>query len=246
MIAPRHLARAPIKEGLIDLRVVLAEQTAVEQLDSLYPSISEDYPKKELLLTGGIEIRIDATEARTGPVNRRQTGYRYTSRDGKHVAQFRVDGFTFSRLEPYETWEAMRAEAVRLWNLYSQAAKPIEITRVATRYINVLRIPLPITDFGKFMTAPPHVPDSLPQGVSSFLTRLVIHEPSLRADCIITQALEGTAEEVADIVLDIDVIVKRAFDISRNEYWDVLEQLRHFKNKVFFASITERTAELFQ
>lgn len=245
MIAPRHLDRAPIKEGLIDLKVILSEGTSVERLDALYQSFSSDYPKREPLITRGIQIRFEG-EALTSVSNRKEAGYRYTSQDGKNVVQFRMDGFTFSRLEPYASWESMKAEAVKLWGIYCSAVAPSEITRVATRYINEIRLPLPFADFEQYLTAGPRVPSALPQGLGSFLTRVVLYDSELKADCIITQAFEGLADDVAPIVLDIDVSIRRSFDISSDEHWTVLDRLRYFKNRAFFESITERTAELFQ
>lgn len=248
MIAPRHLARAPIKEGLIDIRVASETPITIQTLDVLYASFSSRYPKKETMWAGGWEIRFDADNTAPKPLEKREIGYRYTSEDGKHIAQFRTDGFTFSRLEPYQTWEIMRDEAIALWKIYVDAVKPISITRIATRYINVLNIPLPIADFRDYLTAPPEVPKDLPQGISSFLTRVVMHEPSLKAGCILTQAFEGTANDFVPITLDIDVFVsgRPPSDATADEHWTILEQLRHFKNRVFFDSITEKTAELFQ
>ena len=78
-----------------------------------------------------------------------------------------MDGFTFSRLKPYETWENLRDEAYRLWQKYREITSP-EIIRVALRYINKLEFPLPIKNFSDYLTAAPIVPAELPQGVSSF------------------------------------------------------------------------------
>ncbi len=37
-------------------------------------------------------------------------GYFYKSDDGKNIARFRKDGFTFSRLKPYTDWESVLVE----------------------------------------------------------------------------------------------------------------------------------------
>ena len=157
-----------------------------------------------------------------------------------------MDGFTFSRLTLYETWELFRDEAYRLWEKYKEITAPV-ITRVALRYINKMEIPLPIKDFSDYLTAAPNVPEGLPQGVSSFLTRVVIHEPSIDAAAIITQALDQIVNlNVFPIILDIDVFKQRSEGINEEDAWDILEKLRHFKNEIFFKSITEKAKELFQ
>lgn len=94
---------------------------------------------------------------------------------------------------------------------------------------------MPIKDFGEFLTAPPIVPESLPQGVNSFLTRVALHEPLIDAEAIITQALEPIIKsDFASIILDIDVFKNKPDGIEEKSAWEALEKLRYFKNKVFF------------
>ena len=38
---------------------------------------------------------------------------------------------------------------------------------------------------------------------------------------------------------------QKAEGITEEEAWQTLEKLRHFKNKIFFESITEKARELF-
>jgi len=249
MIAPRHLKNAPIKEALIDIQVTLSEDTRVEKLDSKYNSFSNSYPKKEMIQKGRLGFQFDEGQPIRATVDQNFVGYKYTSQDDKQIVQFRKDGFTFSRLEPYHTWEEMKEDAIILWKSYMDVASPTEITRVATRYINVLQIPLDmLTEFKDFLTAPPQIPEQLPQEIGSFLTRVVIYEPTIGANCILTQALEpiDTDKEYAPIVLDIDVFMKCTFNIESGDYWEALDRLRDFKNQVFFESITEKAAGLFQ
>jgi uncharacterized protein (TIGR04255 family) len=137
-------------------------------------------------------------------------------------------------------------EAQRLWLLYKEITRPDLITRIALRYINNLNIPLPMRDFSDYLTAPPVVPEGLPQGVSSFLTRIVIHAPSIGANAIITQALEPVVGEVAPVILDVDVFKLRPEGIEEIEAWDTIEKLRYFKNQVFFKSITNKLKEMYE
>ncbi len=117
------------------------------------------------------------------------------------------------------------------------------------RSINKFDIPLfpqPMLDFNEYLTAAPIVPEGLPQGVNSFLTRVVIHDPGSDATAIITQAFEQIVDpKFLPIILDIDVFQQKEV-ISEEVAWQALEELRHFKNKIFFASITEKAKELFR
>lgn len=74
----------------------------------------------------------------------------------------------------------------------------------------------------------------------------MIHDPEIDAAAIITQAFEQIVDpKLIPIILDIDVFRQKEV-ISEEEAWQTLEKLRHFKNRIFFASITEKTKELFQ
>jgi uncharacterized protein (TIGR04255 family) len=245
MFAPRHLPKAPITEALVDIRVKLPADTELAKLGSIHELIVDQYPKRKERRRREFSFEFKEGEPPNQAATDITDGYFYISRDDKQVVQVRLDGFTFSRLKPYEKWETMRDEARRLWQLYVKFASPEFITRIAVRYINHLNIPLPFLDFAEYLTAPPIVPPDLPQGVASFLTRVVIIEPNLGASAAITQALEPQAQkDFITIILDIDVFKQTQFALDSNETWDLLEDFRHFKNKIFFGSVTERTLRL--
>ena len=245
MIEKRHLTHAPIKEALIDIQVALAQKVTAELLNSEYSQIATDYPKHETLQRGEFGLHRNERQPTKVTIGQSVVGYRYTSEDKRRVVQFRMDGFTFSRLEPYDTWEEMKAEAVRLWEVYAASVSPNPITRVATRYVNVLKLPTHV-ELNEYLTAPPTIPAGLNQELSSFLTRVEIRDPSIKAQGILTQAFEGVHDGYAPIVLDIDVFMARPFDPQEGEFWSCLDQLRDFKNTVFFESITEKAMELFR
>ena len=245
MTEKRPLPHAPIKEAMIDIQVALPERVSMEVLNSKYEQIADQYPKHETLQRGEFGLHSDEGQPTKVTIGQSVVGYRYTSEDGRRVAQFRTDVFTFSHLEPYDTWEEMKEEAVRLWEIYAAAVSPDPITRMGTRYINVLKLPFN-TELKEYLTAPPTIPEGLNQELSSFLTRVEIRDPTIGAHGILTQALEGVHENYAPIVLDIDVFITRQFDPQGQEFWNSLDQLRDFKNTVFFESITEKSMELFQ
>ena len=246
MVSPRHLNNAPIVEAVVDIRVKLPTDVGLEKLALISETISGHYPRRRerRRYEGTIEFKIGESPKQSA-IDKGPDGYIYTSNDERQVVQIRLNGFTFSRLKPYQTWENLRDEAQKLWKLYVKFASPEIVTRIAVRYINRLNIPLSIKDFGDYLAAPPIVPPDLPQGVSSFLTRTVIIEPALKASAAITQALEPRAsKDFLTILLDIDVFRQVQFDIESNETWELLEGFRHFKNKIFFDSVTEGTLRL--
>lgn len=240
------LKNAPIKEALVDIRVKLPANLEVNKIESIHNLISDSYPEKQIQKKLEAQLKVTEKEPfKTSDV--KIYGYRFLSSDKKQIIQARVNGFTLSKLKPYIKWEQLRDEARRLWKLYFNITSPELITRVALRYINNLNIPMPIKDFGDYLTAPPLVPQELPQGVSSFLTRVVISEPSIGATAIITHALEPSANpKVLPIILDIDVFRNVERGMEEKDIWKTIEQLHIFKNKIFFNSITEKLKEIYK
>ncbi len=236
---------APITEALIDIRVKIKEGLGIEQLEAIHTLISEQYPEKKKQHRWESKFEFKEGESPISTTVDTAFGCIFSSVDGKQIFQARLDGFTFSRLKPYETWETFRDEAHKLWQIYKERTTP-EIIRVAARYINRIEIPLPIEDFSEYLTAAPIVPEGLPQEVGSFFTRVVIHDREIDCAGIITQALEqGITPDILPIILDIDVFKQRTEGISEEEAWEILENLRHLKNKIFFSSITKKTEEIF-
>lgn len=248
MARERYLKNAPIVEAIIDFRVRLPVGFNPEEFSSLRKELSRKYPKieKGQLITGSIEIKADKPIVKVEPAEDKGIqGYRFTSRDGKEVAQFRIDGFTFSRLHPYTKWEQVLDEAKRLWELYSLKASPQVVERIAVRYINRLDIPLPLRDLEDYLTASPVLPKTLPQKLSQFLIRLVVHEEDLVAG-IIQTLVKSPKPEHLGIILDIDVFKENVGGISDENIWPTMDRLRALKNRIFFKLITEETARLFE
>jgi uncharacterized protein (TIGR04255 family) len=245
MVETEHLSKAPIREALIDLRVQ-PELPAAKVFEKASNDFASIYPTQKPMHADEIGVYLKGEEAPETTLKHREVGYRFESSDGKDVAQFRIDGFTLSRLEPYRDWGSLCEEAKELWRIYRKYGKPESIVRVAVRYINVMRIPLPIGNLSDYLTAPPTVPKQLPQTLQSFLNRIIFDESSLNARCILTQALEGADGDRAAIILDIDAIQEGRYRPDSEEIWQRLEELRELKNKVFFSSITKRTVEIFR
>ncbi|MBI4304634.1 MAG: TIGR04255 family protein [Chloroflexi bacterium] len=244
MARQRHLKNAPITEALIDFRVSLPTDFNITSFSNLEKDLSGKYPNKKplRLITGKIGIEagkhINVTE------DKGIQGYAYESEDGKNIAQFRADGFTHNRLEPYTSWDEVIGEAKFLWNVYKKVARPRLITRIAVRYLNRLNIP---ANLGEYITNPPKLPDGVPETVSSFLTRIVIQDSDRGVAANITEALEKSVEpNCLMVILDIDVYKQHDFGVDDENVWNTFTQMRELKNLIFFNTITEKTAERYE
>lgn len=244
----RHLENAPITEALIDLRIRLPSDFDIKVLASFKKELAKRYPhfEERRVVEGGFGWQKGKATIKA-PKDMGIEGYFYLSPDKKQIVQFRKDGFTFSRLKPYTYWDAVLAEARSLWGLYADKTAVETVSRIAVRYINHLKTPLPIHDFKDYLTVPPEVPEKAPQAVSSFFSRVVVHDTAQGINANIIQALERSIEpDTIPIILDIDVYKTGEFKVGSDEIWTILAKLRELKNIIFFGSITEKTARLFE
>ena len=241
----RHYPNAPIAEAIIDLRVELATDITVADLEKVQVGQEDAYPTRldRNVVRGQMQVgrRVSAS------ATTEQIGYVFRSRDEKQIFQGRLDGFTMSRLSPYQCWESFRDEARRQWNIYRAAVSPQRITRVAVRYINRIDIPLPLEDFSDYVRTVPEVSPDLPQELAGYFMRLDIPMEDIKSRCLLNEAMvEPAAPNVVSVILDIDVFRTEDVPTEEDGLWGFIEELRSRKNSVFEACITDKARELFQ
>ena len=247
---PRYLKNAPITEAILDLRVNLPKDFRSETFAELKGRISDRYPKMEEARYFTAQMRITPGKAPTSDTTIGGVqGYFFRSDDGRDIAQFRVDGFSHNRLRPYTRWERFFPEAMRLWELYKSAAQPPFVTRISVRYLNHLRLPIKDgDDLDQYLNALPPTPPGAPGGFSGLLTRVATYDDQSGVCSNVTQALEGTmGPGEPAIILDIEAF-KDGEPVGTDQATlePTFEVLRKVKNDIFFGSITEETARLFE
>src|SRR5437899_1973035 len=141
----RHYPNAPIAEAILDIRVSLPGETPLDQLSQVNAETADAFPtqREAIAVTGQFTVGPQVSSSTTQSRN----GYVFVSEDERSVFQARLDGFSFSRLAPYEDWSSFRAAAHRQWSAYRTELDPTTIDRVALRYVNRINLPLPFDDF---------------------------------------------------------------------------------------------------
>lgn len=249
MAVERHLANAPITEAVVDFRVKLPKDFSVKQFAVLEKRLHTHYP----IMERAWEHQVELSKLKSQPQFTAETrdrllrGFFFRAEDRLNVAQFRRDGFSFSRLKPYTSWQEVFPEALKLWKVYAEIARPELITRVAVRYINHLKLQLQLKELSHYLTATPAVPEDAPQTVSGFLTRVVVSDLEQGISVNITQSLEKSIESGSGtVILDIDVYKVADLAVDDKRLNSTFEKLHTVKNATFFSSITEATARLYE
>lgn len=243
-VEQRHLPNAPIREALFDIRAQLPEKTTIDFLERMHQEVEADYPAKQTKrwVKSELQLRPDDPAITAG---HGVTGFLFKNADGTQVVQFRLDGFSFSRLAPYQTWEDFLAEAQRLWRIYRDRVHPEAIPRVAVRYINQLTIPAGERSWREYLRSPPALlPEGIEHPVSEFLTRYSAKDVSKDLTWLVTLAMRPEDDPSRRLILlDIDTFKLDNFD-EEDHIWTTAELLRKAKNTAFFGTLSEHALEL--
>lgn len=245
MTVQRHYQKPPITEAIIDLRVELPPASNVIELNKAHGGEEVTYPTVEQLYAAFGQMQIGPQVSATA--GSQHIGYLFRSGEGRQIYQARLDGFTMSRLAPYENWESLRDEARRLWDIYRSVANPSKVSRVAVRYINRIDIPLPLKDFKDYLRTAPEVSPDLPQGLAGYFMQLTIPLEDITSLALINETIiEPASQNVVSVVLDIDIFRNAELPADEEGIWAFFGELRNRKNDVFEACITDEARELFQ
>jgi uncharacterized protein (TIGR04255 family) len=246
MARVRHLSKAPITEALFDLRAALPDDFPLDRLKDVRDRMVEKYPTVEEQRFFAAKLTFQPSRELTPETTELSVrGYSFKSGDGLTIAQFRRDGFTLNRLKPYTRWAELLPEARALWRLYAEVTGIHEFTRVATRFINHLKVPAaPTPAFDRYLTSAPATPGGAPPSRVGFLSRVESRDPATGLHAIVTQATEAAPEPgMLTIILDIDVYELGAYGPEDPTLDALFEALHQMKNHIFFSAITEATAE---
>ncbi len=240
----------PITEALLDIGVNLPKEVTLDTLATFQNEIKERFPtrKERYKWEGGVQFQAGSAP-KIMPSSGGPIGYLFHSPpDDKKIVQARLDGYTFNKLKPYSNWEEFNSEAKELWERYLKIARPVNVTRVALRYINKIELPLPFKDFKEYILTIPEIGPEIPNALSGFFARLIIPNPKIQSNAIITETMEKIDDKVKVLpfILDIDVSRNYVFKPESDEIWETLNKLREFKNQIFLNSLTDKTKELFK
>jgi uncharacterized protein (TIGR04255 family) len=244
MIAARHLPNAPIREALIDIHVEPRKGLTIEELKLRMPTTDFGYYVKGPISEGRVGFSLPADgQNPSAEIAAAQIGFRLDSHDSLHVLQWRTHGLTVSRLRPYQDWARLRAEAERIWEIYVRSMEPVRVKRVATRYINDLHLPLGASvPLETYIDTFVDLPRGIPQVVASFVQQFQLVDTE--ASALVNLSLAMPPMPHAPLIVDIDAVSIVDDDPASGALWNTLNRLRDLKNRVFFGSITEATADL--
>lgn len=247
-----HLENAPIAEAIIGIDVAVLSDDGMRAVEDASTEINDDYPQSEPLTQLQFQFGFGPGMTQLHPSQAAQQNYgrKHVSRNRNQLAVFRRNGFSFSRLPPYQRWQSFRDEAKRIWRIYRSATGPVPIVRFGLRYINRVNIPTgqPVQQFLRLYPEVPSYPDGALRTINSSYIRvdsILTEIPG--GNLIIQQAtLPPERSDFVTLALDFDISVTPEGNVTEEYVWDTFEIARAIKNELFKASLTPAFLETFR
>jgi uncharacterized protein (TIGR04255 family) len=231
----RHLNNAPIIEAIIGIELNDVLPSDVLAVFSQLPSdLARSYPSKTDIVQGNFsfELLANRTSSSQEPI-----GFFFKSSDNTQVFHAKRNGFAFSRLFPYESWQSFRDEARRLWGFYRQCVGPAIPNAFTVRYINKLFLPL-ADQIEKYLQVYPALPKAYP-GMQTSLIRLQFAIPEHLGIATVQQLrLPNEKPNFATMLFDNEFRIP-CLGLEDSEIWKNIEKIRDLKNEFFFEALTE-------
>ncbi len=243
-----NLSNAPIIEAIIEFQFSVSDNVTIEMLQEVADVLKADFPQQEEKRSSIFKAVIKSSGPETEVHDGGLVGISAKSSDDKNIVQLFRDRFSFSQLPPYQNWEMLEENAIKIWKIFLDKTKIDGVNRVGVRFINKIELDLPLGDFNDFIVGAPTIPDGLPQFLGAFDIRLIIPNKEIEADGIINMSMNGLDKKknVVPVILDLDVGKTGHILSDEESLHNTLADLRSYKNELFFRNITDRVVRKYQ
>ena len=242
--APRYLA-PPITEAVIELR--FADRLNTSSFNRVISRLEKKYTsgKSEQMF----EITVEFQTATPLLQNQRPL-HRFSSADEADICIVKDDMISWSRLSPYEGWDALQSRVERDFDLVEKVARSRKVTRIGLRFINRIDVPFGEGDeicwYEDYLAVHLQLPPILdPTNSYGWRVERDFEEMGLKA-VVQSGIMVPEIPETGAFSLDIDIGTMVDVPSGRADIFAKLQTMRKLKNDIFEQSITARARESFR
>jgi uncharacterized protein (TIGR04255 family) len=235
----------PIVEAVIFFEVAALPASAIDDFQSSSEAMrTVGYELPETVTKHELEIKFEGAVPSFGGKGSSAHGLKFKRADGLYAVQFNRDGFVFSRLERYDTWEEFRFECTKIWRIYSAVSGVADVKSYGVRYINKIYIPLG-EDSEEYVRIFPKLPDGIPPVILDCFMRLGLPIEEPRGKLVHQQILLPPDKPgYSSVLIDNDFRFP-ALGLRMSEVWEQLEQVRYVKDYYFDQFLTKKMKDTF-
>ncbi len=235
----------PIREAVIQFRF-LPKFNDIDAIREYGELIKPKYLNQKPLEQKEINFQIGGN-APNPKVRDLETLLACQSEDLKQTVTIASDRVTLTLKDDYPGWESFSNEAIDLWMKLQQIVSCKYIGRLGVRFINFLELPKDKgVDFDDYLEHGPQIPSEAPQTLSSFINHTVLVNKEIDCHANHIQLYQPSPDQEIGIVIDIDVFTVKKLDVGVEIIKEKLNQIRNYKNTLFFGSITKSVVESFR
>lgn len=237
--------KSPIREAVFDIQVEKLSVNNVNDLKIFSSHVKDEFAKSKKRHNFSSTIHLDNEEPLT-ITEKTESGYIFSNENNTRQLQVTLQGFTLNIQPPYESWDIHFAQFFKYWKIYRELFSPKIINRVASRYINQIKIPN-IKSISEYIINMPSIPQCLPQDFSAFFMQTQVPVPEKIKTVTITQTVQkDILENGTFFILDIDVYQDKGLSNMDEKIENIFNEIRVLKNSVFENCITQMAKDTFK
>lgn len=158
----------------MDIQIEQPLSQDLSEIEKSHEIFKNEFPEKKTRHTIESIFPIAPNAPEVPEHNIMTDGFQFWKSDKTEVIQYRLDGYSYSRLKPYISWEEHSPKMFDAWDKYVERFNPRRVKRIAVRFINLFEIPESAFELKKYFHVTLEPPSGLPQKMSNFLQRLEI------------------------------------------------------------------------
>jgi uncharacterized protein (TIGR04255 family) len=240
--------KPPIREAIFTVSFKKEIHIDVLKAFSDLKSIREVYKIKKDSAVIQQQIRTKQQKGRPHQANflikNLQDGYILQPSDKpEKVIQAKREALSFHKIESYADWETLIDEFEDIvTDLVRASIQPIEVKEISVRYINHIKYDVK-DSLNEYFNLLPMAVEGVPRNLNSFFLQLGTTQNELHA--IITETIAKIKEEPL-FIIDLKVSKMLGITLDDESIWSSFDDIRKFKNQLFFSIITDKTKNLFR
>ena len=195
-----------------------------------------------------VSVNVELGDTPNSNVQETDRGYRLSSSDLTELLVLLPRSITVSQLAPYPGWDRFFDRFRRDWRLWRRTLGFRTVQRIGVRYINRLDIPVegPTVEHEKYLNVFPHVASEFGP-LQAYSVQVKILMDDLKAELVINSAsVPSPILNHASFIIDQDITRQVEVPQKDKEIFDLLDQIRHKKNRVFESCVTDHARGLFR
>lgn len=240
----------PVQEAIVELKFNAAKP--YDELKKYSKRFENDYPINEDITSFSQNFGVSPDSKQINVTTHHSlAGIRHLSTDFSSILLLNGDSITTAQSAPYIGWDRFCKQVEKNWTVFSRLSKILQVSRIGVRYINRIDIPYEDnksdTNVKEYLTFFPDVPAFSSRPVDEFAMTVSAFTDNERWQARVTtgRAVIQPLVNHLSIVFDIDIFTTKKIDGKFSDHFNLLNEARREKNKIFEMYITDKARALF-